>query len=105
MSEEIKKGGLSIDAKHIFPIIKKWLYSDKEIFVRELVSNGCDAVTKHKRLVSLGEAKEFDGKFLSLHKEKHHEKVPESSQPRPCSRDGSPYSRELLAVQCPEERV
>ena len=63
MSEEIKKGGLSIDAKHIFPIIKKWLYSDKEIFVRELVSNGCDAVTKHKRLVSLGEAKEFDGKY------------------------------------------
>lgn len=63
MSEDIKKGGLSIDAKHIFPIIKKWLYSDKEIFVRELVSNGCDAVTKHKRLVSLGEAKEFDGKY------------------------------------------
>ena len=63
MSEEIKKGGLSIDAKHIFPIIKKWLYSDKEIFVRELVSNGCDAVTKHKRLVSLGEAKEFNGKY------------------------------------------
>ncbi len=63
MSEDIKKGGLSIDAKHIFPIIKKWLYSDKEIFVRELVSNGCDAVTKHKRLVSLGEANEFDGKY------------------------------------------
>ncbi len=63
MSEQIKKGGLSIDAQNIFPIIKKWLYSDKEIFVRELVSNGCDAVTKHKRLVSLGEASAFDGKY------------------------------------------
>jgi len=57
MSEEnIKKGGISVETQNIFPVIKKWLYSDKDIFVRELVSNGCDAVTKHKRLVSLGEA-------------------------------------------------
>ena len=50
------RGNLSINSENIFPIIKKWLYSDKEIFVRELVSNGCDAVTKVKRLVSLGKA-------------------------------------------------
>ena len=56
MSENIKKGGISVETKNIFPVIKKWLYSDKDIFVRELVSNACDAITKHKRLVSLGEA-------------------------------------------------
>ena len=55
MSENIKKGGISVETQNIFPVIKKWLYSDKDIFVRELVSNACDAVTKHKRLVSLGE--------------------------------------------------
>ena len=55
MSEEIKKGGISVETKNIFPVIKKWLYSDKDIFVRELVSNACDAITKHKRLASLGE--------------------------------------------------
>ena len=51
----LKQGSISIDTENIFPIIKKWLYSDKEIFIRELISNGCDAVSKHKRLVSLGE--------------------------------------------------
>ena len=56
MSENIKKGGISVETQNIFPVIKKWLYSDKDIFLRELVSNACDAVTKHKRLVSLGEA-------------------------------------------------
>ena len=56
MSEEIKKGGISVETKNIFPVIKQWLYSDKDIFVRELVSNACDAITKHKRLVSLSEA-------------------------------------------------
>lgn len=61
MEENIKKGGISVETQNIFPVIKKWLYSDKDIFVRELISNGCDAVTKHKRLVSLGEA-ESDGK-------------------------------------------
>ena len=59
-SENIRKGGISVETQNIFPVIKKWLYSDKDIFVRELVSNGCDAVTKHKRLVSLGET-ESDG--------------------------------------------
>ena len=59
MSEDIKnteKGGISVEIEHIFPIIKKWLYSEKEIFLREIVSNACDAVTKLKRLTSLGEA-------------------------------------------------
>lgn len=53
-------GSLSVDTEHLFPIIKKWLYSEKDIFVREVISNACDAITKHKRLVSLGEA-EDDG--------------------------------------------
>lgn len=53
--DEIKKGGIGIELDHIFPIIKKWLYSEKEIFVREIVSNACDAITKLKRLSSLGE--------------------------------------------------
>ena len=51
----LKQGSISIDTENIFPIIKKWLYSDKDIFIRELISNGCDAVSKHKRLVSLRE--------------------------------------------------
>ena len=50
------KGNISVDSENLFPIIKKWLYSDKDIFLRELVSNGCDAVTKLKKLASLGEA-------------------------------------------------
>ena len=66
MSENIEHGGISIELEHIFPIIKKWLYSEKEIFLREIVSNASDAVTKLSRLVSLGEAKEIgevDGKI------------------------------------------
>ena len=65
MSEETKteKGGISVEIEHIFPIIKKWLYSEKEIFLREIVSNACDAVTKLKRLSSLGEAKDIEDNF------------------------------------------
>ncbi|MBE6698102.1 MAG: molecular chaperone HtpG [Ruminococcaceae bacterium] len=55
MSDNIKKGGISVDTEHIFPIIKKWLYSEKDIFLREIVSNATDAVTKYKRLQSLGQ--------------------------------------------------
>ena len=51
-----KKGSLSINSENIFPIIKKWLYSDHDIFFRELVSNGCDAITKLKKLEMIGEA-------------------------------------------------
>ena len=50
----VKKGTLSIDSENIFPIIKKWVYSDHDIFVRELVSNGCDAITKLKKLDMMG---------------------------------------------------
>lgn len=51
-----EKGNLSIHSENIFPIIKKWLYSDHDIFVRELISNGCDAITKLKKLEVMGEA-------------------------------------------------
>ena len=51
----VKKGTLSIDSENIFPIIKKWVYSDHDIFARELVSNGCDAITKLKKLDMMGE--------------------------------------------------
>ena len=50
-----KTGSLSINSENIFPVIKKWLYSDHDIFVRELISNGCDAVTKLKKLDMIGE--------------------------------------------------
>lgn len=53
---EIEKGGISVQTEHIFPIIKKWLYSEKEIFLREIVSNSVDAITKLRRLSSIGEA-------------------------------------------------
>jgi molecular chaperone HtpG len=51
-----KQGNLSIHSDNIFPIIKKWLYSDHDIFLRELISNGCDAILKFKKLCALGEA-------------------------------------------------
>ena len=62
MQNEVKakNGGISVETQHIFPVIKKWLYSEKEIFLRELVSNACDAVTKLKRLASLGQFEEDD---------------------------------------------
>ena len=50
-----KTGSLTINSENIFPIIKKWLYSDHDIFYRELVSNGCDAITKLKKLEVMGE--------------------------------------------------
>ena len=61
-----KKGNLSIDSENIFPIIKKWLYSDHDIFIRELVSNGCDAITKYKKLDMMGECElpdDYKGKI------------------------------------------
>lgn len=50
-----KKGSLSISSENIFPIIKKWVYSDHDIFIREMISNGCDAITKLKKLDMMGE--------------------------------------------------
>ena len=61
-----KKGSLSISSENIFPIIKKWVYSDHDIFARELVSNGCDAITKLKKLDMMGEytlPDDFKGKI------------------------------------------
>lgn len=57
------KGTVSINAENIMPVIKQWLYSDKDIFVRELVSNGCDAISKHKRLTATGEAQADDAPY------------------------------------------
>ncbi|MBO5270787.1 MAG: molecular chaperone HtpG, partial [Clostridia bacterium] len=54
-NETKRSGGISVDTEHIFPIIKKWLYSEKDIFLREIVSNATDAITKLKRLSSLGQ--------------------------------------------------
>ncbi|MCQ2435621.1 MAG: molecular chaperone HtpG [Clostridia bacterium] len=65
MNEQMKKGGISVETEHIFPIIKKWLYSEKEIFLREIVSNACDACTKLKRLSSLGQA-DFSGENFRI---------------------------------------
>lgn len=56
-------GAISVQTEHIFPIIKKWLYSEKEIFLREIVSNACDAVTKLRRLSSLGEVRDIADDF------------------------------------------
>ena len=70
-----KQGNLSIDSDNIFPIIKKWLYSDQDIFIRELVSNGCDAITKLKKLEMIGdytpeEGKEYEIKVIADDKNK-----------------------------------
>lgn len=64
MSKE--KGSLSIHSENIFPIIKKWLYSDHDIFIRELISNACDAITKVRQLSSLGEADLGDNKDFAV---------------------------------------
>ena len=64
MSKE--KGSLSINSENIFPIIKKWLYSDHDIFIRELVSNGCDAITKLKKLSIMGEYTPQDDEKYSV---------------------------------------
>lgn len=63
MTEKTNKGGISVDTEHIFPIIKKWLYSEKDIFLREIVSNASDAITKLKRLESLGLKESSDEKY------------------------------------------
>ncbi len=61
--ENNRKGGISVDREHIFPIIKKWLYSEKDIFLREIVSNATDAVTKLRRLESLGHREVSDEQY------------------------------------------
>lgn len=61
-----KQGSLSINSENIFPIIKKWLYSDHDIFIRELISNGCDAITKLKKLALMGDYEEKDGEEYKI---------------------------------------
>ena len=60
MSENMKKGSISVETQNIFPVIKRWLYSEKDIFLREIVSNATDAITKMKRLSSLGQIPSSD---------------------------------------------
>ena len=62
----MEKGSLSINSENIFPIIKKWLYSDHDIFYRELISNGSDAITKLKKLAMIGEFEEKDGEEYKI---------------------------------------
>lgn len=62
----MKKGNLSINSENILPIIKKWLYSDSDIFIRELVSNACDAINKLKKLSTMGEANLNDNEQFSI---------------------------------------
>ena len=63
----MKKGNLSINSENMLPIIKKWMYSDHDIFVRELVSNGCDAITKLNKLSMIGEYTKPEDKQDSIH--------------------------------------
>lgn len=74
MAIEMEKGAVSIDAQNIMPVIKRWLYSDKDIFLREVVSNGCDAITKYKMLCPDAEeamavtvSVDKENKTLSIH--------------------------------------
>ena len=69
------KGNISVDSENLFPIIKKWLYSDKDIFLRELVSNACDAVTKHKTIVLSGEAEAEDAYKICVTVDKAEKKL------------------------------
>ena len=65
-NDNVMHGGISVETQHIFPIIKKWLYSDKDIFLREIVSNASDAAIKLKRLNSLGEISLSDDDVLKI---------------------------------------
>ena len=66
----MRAGGISVETDHIFPIIKKWLYSEKDIFLREIVSNAADAITKMKRLCSLGQAECDDNYKITVRVDK-----------------------------------
>ena len=69
------KGNISVDSENLFPIIKKWLYSDKDIFLRELVSNGCDAITKFKTIALSGEAQPDDSYKVTVTVDKEAKKL------------------------------
>ncbi len=59
----VKQGNIKISSENMMPIIKKWLYSDKDIFLREIVANGIDAITKHQKLAVLGETVKEEGEY------------------------------------------
>ena len=71
----MKKGEISVKAENILPVIKKWLYSDKDIFLREVVSNASDAIFKFERLVGIGKAEKAENEeyqiTVSFNKEKN----------------------------------
>ena len=69
------KGNISVNSENLFPIIKKWLYSDKDIFLRELVSNGCDAITKFKKVALSGEAEADDNYNVTVTVDKDAKKL------------------------------
>ncbi|MCH5211722.1 MAG: molecular chaperone HtpG [Oscillospiraceae bacterium] len=69
------KGNISVNSENLFPIIKKWLYSDKDIFLRELVSNGCDAITKFKKITLSGEAEADDNYNVTVTVDKEAKKL------------------------------
>ena len=69
------KGNISVDSENLFPIIKKWLYSDKDIFLRELVSNGCDAITKFKTIALSGQAEADDNYRVTVTVDKENKKL------------------------------
>ena len=71
----MSKGNISVDSENLFPIIKKWLYSDKDIFLRELVSNGCDAITKFKKVALSGEAEADDSYKITVTVDKDAKKL------------------------------
>ena len=64
---ELQRGNLSINSENIFPIIKKWMYSDQDIFVREMISNACDAITKRRKLDAIGEKHLPDDYKAAIH--------------------------------------
>ena len=61
-----KQGNIKISSENMMPIIKKWLYSDKDIFLREIVANGIDAITKYNKLADMGEAEKADGYAIKV---------------------------------------
>lgn len=69
------KGNISVDSENLFPIIKKWLYSDKDIFLRELVSNGCDAITKFKTIALAGQADADESYKVTVTVDKENKKL------------------------------
>jgi molecular chaperone HtpG len=71
----VREGNIKISSENMMPIIKKWLYSDKDIFLREIISNASDAITKHKKLVNLGSATAEDKYFINVIVDKENKSI------------------------------